>query len=393
MILIAPLLYWTNSERWLLTGYASDLKSTSNFTARYDREYVWKASEFQSQSNYSLVENLTSFAVDTADSGEGLLNSTTIYNLGEILTSSAVVNTSHYRRGFLNSTMNDTFSAATSYAVMLKANVQVSRSDYIYRSSGGWDSAPIVLEKYKLVFFTTPKVACTVFKKLFRRMMGLKDWRTQNLTTMIPYNPKVNGLRYLYHYNLANATYFMTSPEYTRAMFVRDPKERFLSAYLDKALRNNGGYLMGSCCHNYPCLKRAQSISGFLRLVQICRDEHWAPQARRVDAKYWPYINFLGRMDHVGRDAERLLKRVGAWRKYGRSGWGRRRNESIFMTSHGVKHSTDAVDHVERYITTPELEQQIDEYYAEDYASPWLNLTKRAIFNSTESETTNANLW
>jgi hypothetical protein len=28
----------------------------------------------------------------------------------------------------------------------------------------------------------------------------------------------------------------------------RDPKERFLSAYLDKAVGNNGSYVVNSCC-------------------------------------------------------------------------------------------------------------------------------------------------
>jgi hypothetical protein len=193
---------------------------------------------------------------------------------------------------------------------------------------------------------------------------------------MIPYNPKVNGLKYLYHYNLANATYFMTSPEYTRAMFVRDPKERFLSAYLDKALRNNGAYL-GRCCRDQACITRAQSVSGFLQLVKACGDDHWAPQARRVDAKFWPHINFIGHLEHKGRDAERLLKRIGVWDDYGKSGWGRYQNESIFQSSDGVAHSTDAVQRVKLHITTPNLEQQIDAYYGEDYTCPWLNLTKK----------------
>jgi hypothetical protein len=348
------LLYLTRSGRWMLTGYENDPKSTSNATNR--REKALNTTGFQTRPNAMNQISSTNY------SGEDILNST------------------------INQTTSELTNETTRFVVA--KTCRVTQHDYIFQKKT-WDSAPIVLERFKLVFFTTPKVACTVFKKLFRRMMGLKDWRTQNSTTMIPYNPKVNGLRYLYYYNLANATYIMTSPEYTRAMFVRDPKERFVSAYLDKAVRNQGSYLIQSCCPNGSCTEGAQSVAGFLKLAQTCLDEHWVPQARRVDEKYWPYINFIGHMDHLGRDAERLLKRVKAWKKYGKSGWGRYGNESIFMSSDGVEHATDAGQRVDLYITSPELEEQIDEYYAEDYSSPWLNLTKRNFVNVPGSHATN----
>jgi hypothetical protein len=114
----------------------------------------------------------------------------------------------------------------------------VQYGDSIYTRTG-WDAAPVVLEDYKVVFFTTAKVGCTVFKQLFRRMMGIPEW--QAVTTkgphLLPWNPEVNGLRYLYHYNRTAASRMMTSPDWTRAIFVRDPKTRFLSAYLDKVVR------------------------------------------------------------------------------------------------------------------------------------------------------------
>jgi hypothetical protein len=369
MILVAPLVYWSHSVQLLLfagSQYEKNLKSTAFTTtissvALPDQATVdaWNATGAAAGSNLH-DENLQLVNTDCSREEHDGMNNTPMVNQS----ASSVA-----------STASPTNSADIVLAI---PNLQVQRTDFIYQGQG-WDSAPIVVEKYKLVFFTIPKVACTVWKQLLRRMMGYKDWRLQNLTSMMPYNPKVNGLKYLYHYDLANATYFMTSPEYTRAMFVRDPKERFLSAYLDKAFRNNGWYL-GRCCRDHACIKRAQSVPGFLRMMKTCRDEHWAPQASRVDVKYWPYMNFIGHMEHNGRDAERLLRRVGAWNKYGRDRWGRYKNESIFKSSHGVAHSTDAVQRVSLHITTPEIEREIDDYYEEDYASPWLNLTKRKVF-------------
>jgi hypothetical protein len=115
----------------------------------------------------------------------------------------------------------------------------------------GWDVSPIVLEDYKLIFFTIPKTGCTVFKQLFRRMMGYQDW-PMDKDPNYPHNPQFNGLKYLYHYSSKRAAEILTSPDWTRAIFVRDPKDRLLSAYLDKALHGNGTFIKRKCCGIKP---------------------------------------------------------------------------------------------------------------------------------------------
>lgn len=43
----------------------------------------------------------------------------------------------------------------------------VSLNDYIYKKDlDVWDGAPVVVEEYKLLFFTVPKVACTTWKQV-----------------------------------------------------------------------------------------------------------------------------------------------------------------------------------------------------------------------------------
>jgi hypothetical protein len=123
--------------------------------------------------------------------------------------------------------------------------------DPIVTPGGGWDVSPVVIEKYKLIFFTTPKIGTTVFKQLFRRMMGFSDWPIDK-DPNIPHNPLWNGLQYLYHYPPKKIQEFLTSPNWTRAVFVRDPKDRVLSAYLDKAIHQNGTYLKRHCCGIRP---------------------------------------------------------------------------------------------------------------------------------------------
>jgi len=93
----------------------------------------------------------------------------------------------------------------------------------------------VVIEEYKLIFFTILKVACSEWKALFRRMMGLNH----QIHPKEVHNPKINGLKYLCDYSLEEALEIMTSEEWTRAVFVREPKERILSAFLDKASKTN----------------------------------------------------------------------------------------------------------------------------------------------------------
>ena len=123
------------------------------------------------------------------------------------------------------------------------------------RRGSGWDVSPVVLEKFRLIFFTIPKTGTTVFKQLFRRMMGYENWNhvDEIWPYPLPHNPNNNGLVYLYDFPIATANEMMTSPSWTRAIFVRDPIERVLSAYIEKALRTaaDHNYIREHCCKNY----------------------------------------------------------------------------------------------------------------------------------------------
>jgi len=261
------------------------------------------------------------------------------------------------------------------------AAVHVEYGDFIYEK-GDWDGSPIVLEEYKLVFFTVAKVGCTQFKMLFRRMMGYQDWNATDWQKMLPWNPETNGLKYLYDFSPERATEIMTSPKWTRAIFVRDPKERFLSAFLDKVM-NHETYLRQQCCsYSGDCVEQArQSLHGFLSVARICDDAHWIPQSSRMEARFWPFINFVGRMETITDNTERLLKQIGAWDQFGKSGWGES-DGALFATKTGElgrKHATDARNKLKQYMT-PELEKEVDEYYANDYSNKKLGLKKLEVF-------------
>ena len=262
----------------------------------------------------------------------------------------------------------------------------IKRDDYIYKptKSMRWDASPIVIEKYKLIFFTVPKVASTTFKQLFRKMMDFDNWSEQSSESLLPHSPYTNGLQYLAYYPLEEANKLLTDPSYTKAIFVRDPKQRFLSAFLDKALSNGGSHVVKRCCHsNSHCLNQISIPFGFLSMIQHCPDEHWIQQTSRMEDQYWSLIDFVGHFETMQDDTKRLLQRIHAWDDHGVTGWGPYSNWSIFerpkqhSSTKLVVHSTDA--NKQFWWWTPLLEQHVEEFYAFDYLNPKLNFTKTTL--------------
>jgi hypothetical protein len=256
-----------------------------------------------------------------------------------------------------------------------------------------WDNDPVVVETHKLLFFTVPKNSCTEWKKLFRRMYGYKDWYSAS-----PHDPSTNRLKYLGQYPKEQQQLMMTSPEWTRAVFVRDPIERLLSAYKDKALYN-GWYIRNHCCNarRHPAantynqrqcafLLRQQNsmdlkissddftfetfVKGFMTQ---CNDAHWKLQSTRMKRKNWKFINFVGYFDNLAHDARCLLEQIGAWDEYGATGWGKYQNTS-FLETNVAHHKTSARSSISKYYT-PELMELAMHYLRPDFDLPVLNFT------------------
>jgi Sulfotransferase family len=260
-------------------------------------------------------------------------------------------------------------------------------------SRSEWDLSPIVIPEFQLIFFTQAKIGCTVWKQLFRRMMGLPDWAAENCCDLLPWNPRQNGLTYLYHYDRNVASSMLRDDNWTKAIFVRDPVERFVSAWLDKAVRNDS-FLQTHCCDRYQleeqqCIDARTSMAAFIQLVRVCDNPHWRPQSHRLPhASYWQFMTFTGHMESVADDAERLLRTIGAWDAYGASGWGDNHGggdsngttaaatvpddqaAAIFRGTMGRHHATSAQQRMREYISA-DLEHQLrTDLYVNDYEHP-----------------------
>lgn len=239
-------------------------------------------------------------------------------------------------------------------------------------------------------------------------MIGVE---TENLAWAQIHRPEKNALTYLFDYNLTYASDIIQDPSWTKAIFVRNPHERLVSAYLDKGPSTKYNYIRKQCCAvskdcmKLPKGKKAKQLStseqqlqlfdDFLNLIQTCPDIHWLPQSMRLEPKYYPYINFVGYFDTIQHDTESMLKRVGAWEKYGRVGWGPKGDKAVFEPDDDTKvkhdpgrpHATDAKDRLRSFFFPStgsgknnantrnlDLFGKVTEYYRGDYDSPVLKL-------------------
>ena len=243
------------------------------------------------------------------------------------------------------------------------AFIPLEQDDNIYNNMS--DSSPIVIEQYKLIFFPVPKVADSIWLILLRRMMGSQTCKSFEINSF-------DGLVRLSDFSIEQATHKMNSPQYSRAIFLRDPKDRFLSTYLDQVLNYDASIEQSCCPEGESCLHKFQTVTDFATLIQTCNDKQWMPMSSWIDEKFIPKLNFVGHLENAEADARSLLERVGAWEPFGVSGWGKHGNESIFATKDKLTDLTasDTSDswHLMSKLFTPNIESTLELYYEADYS-------------------------
>lgn len=258
---------------------------------------------------------------------------------------------------------------------------------------------PIVVEKYKLVFFHIPKVACTEFKLLFMKM---KDKPGFDVNAILGaksshrgiHPPSQNGLKYLSDYSKEDIRMMIKSDEWTKAVFLREPKERVLSAFLDKAVRGKGSYFTHACCNKgqvpdpEECHRRAhdeKDFSYFLQRTRHCRNMHWVPQARLLDKTWWQHMTFVGYMNNLAGDSETLFRSLKdpdgttAWDRYASTGWGSNGN-GAFMVRDEAVHATSAHDKLRQYYSSCD-EEFLEKHWRADWHIPGMKLEEVELYD------------
>ena len=270
-------------------------------------------------------------------------------------------------------------------------------TDQIYKNA----RTVYVIPEYKLIFFTFPKVACSEWKRMFMRMNDNPLWC--KIRGISVHDPEISNLSILSDYSPEVATAMMTSPAWTRAAIVREPKERVLSAFLDKAVKET--YYNRKCCQKIPdetdrklCIKNRKEFKSFLHFVskypELCFDVHWEPQAVKIDSKWWPYVDFIGHQSNLLDDSKQILKSItssrdsipgrNAWDRYGVDGWGND-NElcelrpKSFLEENTSAHNLDTGHHLLEWYT-PETEKMVEETWAVEWQIETVEFPKVVLF-------------
>ncbi|XP_071144951.1 carbohydrate sulfotransferase 9-like [Mytilus edulis] len=206
-------------------------------------------------------------------------------------------------------------------------------------------SSPIVVSKYKLIFFWNEKVGCTYWKSLLQFIQGIKNKEV--------HDPRRNGLTYLIQFKDNDVTDMMFNEAWIKAVFVREPRERVLSAFLDKGLNNS---LMMDLCGR-PSVK---SFPEFLAVIKLCKDVHWSSQVKLPRHLY--KNTMIGKMPDIDKFTENLLTKIGAW------------NDTVKDWLHSKEqfgrarpHATSARQKLLQYYNDTKSQDIIFEMYTDDY--------------------------
>jgi len=270
--------------------------------------------------------------------------------------------------------------------------------DIIYRKrKDKRNYIPVVNEEYKTIFFFIGKCASSEWKRMFARMIENPHWCSNWI-----HKKEVNRLTWLNDYPKEEAENMMTSPDWTRAIFVRNPKDRTLSAFLDKAVAHSSHFVERNCgayerrgYDRQACIDHHLEFDFFLRnmTTAVPNNVHWTPIYEQIEEKWWPYINYVGYMEHLNKDAETFLRTivsdkdgVSAWERWGKTGWSGNEDNctavdrtNAFLSRQDSSHETDAHTKLRKYFN-PATEIFAENRYYDDLNNPYFQFTPVELF-------------
>lgn len=104
--------------------------------------------------------------------------------------------------------------------------------------------------------------------------------------------------------------------------------------------------------------------------------------------KWWQTIDFVGYMDSLAEDSERLLNSLksikhgaSAWDIYGKTGWGPEGTDP-FMYQNEAGHASDAKAKFKKYYT-PELEAFVEKHWQTEWEQKHLHFKRYKIFDES----------
>lgn len=186
----------------------------------------------------------------------------------------------------------------------------------------------LVDEKLKILFCFIPKIACTQWKSFMVRLrLTEEDWKPfikiLNSSETIAKIHEAKNFKFLHSYPTEEAKRVLKS--YFKIVFVREPFERLLSAYLSKFVveRLSNSYFHAS--YGRAIIKRYRPGGNpedrnvtFDEFIHYVGDGNWEPHWERYDNLCRPcgiQYDFIGRFENLEEEAHQLLEISGISRK------------------------------------------------------------------------------
>lgn len=213
-----------------------------------------------------------------------------------------------------------------------------------------------VAEEYRTIFCRIQKSASSVFQQLFLKLSGDPDYDSDPW-----HKPGIVGLP---TNSMDRVQMILEDPNWVRAVVLRDPFERLISAYLHK-ISADPPYpirISGEVEGFYP-----RDFGGFLDVIADSNgirrgNPHWDPQIN-----FFPSIDMFNHVidfRQLKSHGQAYVRKIGAWEERGVSGWGPDRSEE-FLATNRMRHMTNAVDRLEDF---RQHESRVKHIYREDYA-------------------------
>jgi hypothetical protein len=184
--------------------------------------------------------------------------------------------------------------------------------------SGPYDRA-LLFPSARFIFCGIPKAGVTQWLQFLRFTIGAKDYQSY------PYFKRDTHPFYLDR--LLPRTQKDIWINYTKAVFIREPAERLLSAYLDKVANKSAA--KGPFGSNVTFTEFIEILSSknTTKLPQHrmfpgltwYSDPHWRPQAWSCGlSEDVQQFNYIGSLDNAGHHTKTVLKQVGLWESHGK---------------------------------------------------------------------------
>ncbi len=179
----------------------------------------------------------------------------------------------------------------------------------------------IYVKNYNFIFCYTPKIACTGFKHAIRALEGLPT-----ITKDIHDKDETTGLSYLHLLPEEEAFALLSDPKVLKAVFVRNPYSRILSAFLDKLKRATTYTTHENRATGLHICKQLNidfseyhpetfNFEDFIHYLSITDneylDEHFTAQTFRSCFEEGVKFDFIGHFETLEQDIERLEKLIG----------------------------------------------------------------------------------